>query len=78
VKHKTASPQSEEGVLKEAARAIGGAAGTVAALANSVLPSDHQTAKPAPPKKATGKLAASQKTRLPRKQKKMLARRKTA
>jgi hypothetical protein len=63
-----------DGVLKETAIAIGGAAGTLAALAKSVMP--HE--KPAPAAKRKGKLPAKKKARLPRKQKKMLASRKLA
>jgi hypothetical protein len=71
VKQRAADHHPEEGVLKEAARAIGGAAGTLAAFAISVMP--HEKAA-APVAKRTGKLPAKKKARLPRKQKKMAAR----
>jgi hypothetical protein len=67
----------EDRVLKETAKAIGGAAGKLAVLARSVIP-HHQAATPAPPKKRAGKLPPKNKSRLPRKQKKMLAARKSA
>ena len=60
----------EEGVLKETARAIGSAAGKLAALAKSVMP--HEKAS-APAVKRAGKLPAKKKARLPRKQKKVMA-----
>jgi hypothetical protein len=69
-----ASHHPEEGVLKETARAIGGAAGRLAALAKSVMP--HEKAA-APAAKRSRKLPAKKKTRLPRKQKKMLAAKKS-
>jgi len=73
----TRAPKIEDGVLKETARAIGGAAGKLAAFAHSVIP-QHRNAAPAPATKAAGKLPAKKKARLPRKQKKVLARQKTA
>ena len=72
-----ASHHPDEGVLKETARAIGGAAGKLAALAISVLPHE-KAAAPAPVAKRRSKLPAKNKTRLPRKQKKLLAKQKTA
>ena len=62
------------GVLKETAIAIGGAAGKLAALAKSVMP--HEKA-PAPVAKRAKKSPAKKKARLPRKQKKMLAAKKS-
>jgi len=62
---------SDDSLLKETAVAIGGAAGTVAALAKSVF-------TPTPPparrsRKITGRFVAKNKARLPRKEKKVLA-----
>jgi len=66
---------SDEGVLKETAKAIGGTAGKLAAFVKSVMP--HE--KPAAPvAKRAGKLPPKKKARLPRKQKKMLAAQKMA
>jgi hypothetical protein len=75
MKKRAAGHHPEEGVLKETARAIGGAAGKLAAFARSVML--HEEAA-APVAKRPGKLPAKKKARLPRKQKKMLAARKTA
>jgi len=62
----------DAGILKETAVVIGGAAGKVAALAKSVLP--HHEHPPAPAAKRRGKFAPKNKTRVPRKQKKAMAR----
>lgn len=64
------------GVLKDTAIAIGGAAGKLAALAKSVLP--HEKVAAPVTKKRAGKLPAKNKARLPRKQKKILAKQKSA
>jgi hypothetical protein len=75
MKQRSAGHHPEEGVLKETARAIGGAAGKLAALAMSVMP--HEKAA-APVVKRAGKLPTKKKARLPRKQKKMMAVKKSA
>jgi hypothetical protein len=71
-----AAPKAEHTALKETARAIGGAVGKLAALANSAIPHRQNPAPVPAKKKAAGKLPASRKTRLPRKQKKVLAQQK--
>ncbi len=72
---KVATPHTEDTILKETAVAIGGAAGKVAALAKSAF--GHSHAEPAKVvQKSTGRFAPSQKTRMPRKQKKALAKHK--
>jgi hypothetical protein len=63
---------SDPGILKETAVAVGGAAGKVAALAKSILP--HHDKPAAAAKTRIGKLAPQNKTRVPRKQKKAMAR----
>ena len=73
----------DESLLKEAAVAIGGAAGTVAALAKSTFTpattAPAASAAPtAPARKKIPKLPAKNKSRLPRKEKKALAKRKVA
>jgi hypothetical protein len=66
---------TEKSALKTAAIAIGELAGKTVAAAESVLPHKRATAPPAPPApKAAGKLPPKHKTRVPRRQKKMLAR----
>jgi hypothetical protein len=65
------------GVLKETAIAIGGAVGKIAALAKSVMPHEPEKAT-APVASRKGKLPPKKKARLPRKQKKMLAKQKIA
>jgi hypothetical protein len=67
MKQHAASHPPEEGVLKETARAIGVAAGKLAALAKSVMP--HEKAA-APVAKRARKLPAKKKARLPRTKKK--------
>jgi hypothetical protein len=62
-KKKKSEPEADEGVLVSAAKAIGAAAGKVAALAGAV---------PSPPKVKIPKLQPKNKTRLPRRQKKAL------
>jgi hypothetical protein len=73
-----ASHDAEHGVLKDTAKVIGGAAGTLTALAKSVLPHHEAAAAPAPAAKRAGKLPPKNKSRLPRKEKKSLGRHKTA
>jgi hypothetical protein len=65
----------KDSALKTAAIAIGEMAGKAVAAAESVLP--HRRAAARPPeksRKAAGKLPPKNKSRLPRRQKKMLAR----
>jgi hypothetical protein len=69
----TPTSKPDEGVLKGTAKAIGGVAGKVAALVKSVLP--HQQSPPAAKKRA-GKLPPKKKARLPRRQKKAIAKQK--
>jgi len=64
--------EHREGLLVDAAKAIGGLAGKVAAV---VGVSEHGTS-PAAPTKKSGKLASKNKSRLPRREKK--ARKKAA
>lgn len=65
----TTDPEPEkEGLLKATAAAIGSAAGAVAAVASAV---QHHGSPPAP--KPSGKLMKKHKSRLPRRQKKALA-----
>jgi hypothetical protein len=65
----------KDSALKTAAVAIGEIAGKAVAAAESVLP-HHQASAPPPEKspKAAGKLPPKHKSRLPRRQKKALAR----
>jgi hypothetical protein len=72
VKTSPAHPHKDDTLLKETAVAIGEAAGTVAALAKSVFTHPAAPAKSAA-KKVAGKLAPKNKARIPRKQKKSLA-----
>ena len=60
-KKKPVEPETEEGVLATAAKAIGTAAGKIAALAGVA---------PSPPKLKIPKLQKKNKSRLPRRQKK--------
>jgi hypothetical protein len=60
--------------LKTAAIAIGELAGKTVAAAESVLPHHRAAAPPAPkPRKTVGKLPPKQKSRMPRRQKKAIA-----
>jgi hypothetical protein len=71
------SPQdsSEKSALKTAAVALGGLAGKAVAAAETVLPHRHAEAPAATETaKASGKLPPKHKARLPRRQKKALAR----
>jgi len=73
------TPQDSTGknaksALKTAAIAIGELAGKTVAAAESVLPHRQTAAPPAPKaRKASGKLPPKHKSRLPRRQKKALA-----
>ena len=67
-KKKKTEPDAEEGVLVSAAKAIGSAAGKVAALAGA----SSEPKAPSPPKVKIPKLQPKNKTRLPRRQKKAL------
>jgi len=62
---KKETKETEESIVVDAAKAIGSAAGKIAAIAGSVV----GRAKPAK-KKAVGKLPKKNKSRLPRKEKK--------
>lgn len=65
----------KDSALKTAAIAIGEIAGKAVAAAESVLPHRHADASPAPKsRKTSGKLPPKHKSRLPRRQKKALAR----
>lgn len=65
---------TEKSALKTAAVAIGELAGKAVAAAESVLPHGHGAAVPAQkPQKASGKLPPKHKSRLPRRQKKAMA-----
>lgn len=71
-KKKDNTDQPEEGVLTAAAKAVGKAAGKVAALAGAGGETPAAEASPAEPKKTTKvpKLAPKNKSRLPRREKK--------
>jgi len=67
--------RAPDSTLKTAAIAIGEIAGKAVAAAESILPHPHAAAPPAArPQKAAGKLPPKHKSRLPRRQKKALAR----
>jgi hypothetical protein len=68
MKQQGVKTSSKSGLLKETAMAIGGAAGTLAALAVG-----HQDAASSSPAKKSGKLPKKNKSRLPRREKKELA-----
>jgi hypothetical protein len=67
-KKKKTEPEAEEGALVSAAKAIGAAAGKVAAMAGAAL----EPKVPSPPKVKIPKLQPKNKTRMPRRQKKAL------
>jgi hypothetical protein len=75
MEHKAATGHPEGSPLKEAAKAIGSVAGTLAAIAKSVVAHGEATISQ---KKKTPKLPAKHKARLPRREKKRMAAKKAA
>ena len=70
---KTAEKTEDTGILKATAATLGGIVGKVAALAKSAR--SHEAT---PKVKASGKLPKKNKSRLPRRQKKLLAKKNSA